>query len=81
MSRVTCHVSRSRVTPRAADPRYLLEPRPGQRCAGRNYPGGTRCCTPHQPCLEASVLLTGTIATEDGVYREVVIVVLNILTM
>ena len=27
-------------------------PAPGQRCAGRNYPGGRRCCTPEQPCGE-----------------------------
>ena len=29
-----------------------FEPKPGQRCAGRNYPGGRRCCTPQQPCDE-----------------------------
>merc|ERR1719204_2836360 len=29
-----------------------FEPKPGQRCAGRNYPGGRRCCTPEQPCGE-----------------------------
>ena len=29
-----------------------LEPGSGQRCAGRNYPGGRRCCTPEQPCGE-----------------------------
>ena len=27
------------------------QPRPGQRCAGRNY-SGRRCCTPEQPCPE-----------------------------
>merc|ERR1712211_25116 len=27
----------------------LLEPPPGQRCAGRNYQD-RRCCTPEQPC-------------------------------
>ena len=29
-----------------------FEPKPGQRCAGRNYLGGRRCCTPQQPCGE-----------------------------
>ena len=24
----------------------------GQRCAGRNYPPGRRCCTPENPCDE-----------------------------
>merc|ERR1711936_395533 len=28
------------------------EPKPGQRCAGRNYLGGRRCCTPLEPCGE-----------------------------
>merc|ERR1712172_419809 len=28
-----------------------LEPKPGQRCAGRNY-NGKRCCTPENPCDE-----------------------------
>ena len=27
------------------------EPKPGQRCAGRNY-NGRRCCTPENPCNE-----------------------------
>ena len=33
------------------DPQQLLEPPPGQRCAGRNFEG-KRCCTPSQPCGE-----------------------------
>ena len=24
----------------------------GQRCRGRNYPPGRRCCTPEEPCGE-----------------------------
>merc|ERR1711936_863388 len=33
-------------------PNTPLAPPAGQRCAGRNYPGGRRCCTPQQPCGE-----------------------------
>ena len=29
-----------------------LQPAAGQRCAGRNFPGGKRCCSPEQPCGE-----------------------------
>ena len=25
---------------------------PGQRCRGRNYEGGRRCCSPQEPCDE-----------------------------
>merc|ERR1719219_1372482 len=28
------------------------QPAVGQRCAGRNFPGGKRCCSPEQPCGE-----------------------------
>ena len=39
------------------EPQDRLAPLPGQRCAGRNYAGGTkeggrRCCTPEDPCDE-----------------------------
>merc|ERR1711942_488363 len=33
-------------------PGVLLEPPAGQRCRGRNYPPGRRCCTPENPCGE-----------------------------
>merc|ERR1711970_1482342 len=33
-------------------PGVPLDPRPDQRCAGRNYPPGRRCCTPENPCEE-----------------------------
>jgi len=29
-----------------------LEPKEGQRCRGRNYEPGRRCCTPDEPCDE-----------------------------
>jgi len=29
-----------------------LEPKEGQRCRGRNYEPGRRCCTPSEPCDE-----------------------------
>ena len=40
-----------------SDPSKQLVPPQNQRCAGRNYPGGTReggsrCCTPENPCDE-----------------------------
>eukprot|EP00092_Neocalanus_flemingeri_P030230 GFUD01032809.1.p1 GENE.GFUD01032809.1~~GFUD01032809.1.p1 ORF type:complete len:253 (+),score=48.16 GFUD01032809.1:34-792(+) len=33
-------------------PGALLEPPAGQRCRGRNYAPGRRCCTPEHPCGE-----------------------------
>jgi len=33
-------------------PGVPLEPPPGQRCSGRNYSPGRRCCTPENPCDE-----------------------------
>jgi len=33
-------------------PGVPLDPPAGQRCAGRNYPPGRRCCTPENPCDE-----------------------------
>eukprot|EP00092_Neocalanus_flemingeri_P030227 GFUD01032806.1.p1 GENE.GFUD01032806.1~~GFUD01032806.1.p1 ORF type:complete len:277 (+),score=43.22 GFUD01032806.1:62-832(+) len=33
-------------------PGALLEPPAGQRCRGRNYAPGRRCCTPEDPCGE-----------------------------
>merc|ERR1711942_25878 len=38
--------------PPAVIPGALLEPPAGQRCRGRNYPPGMRCCTPENPCGE-----------------------------
>jgi len=37
--------------PKELDPNIPFEPKPGQRCSGRNYQG-RRCCTPEDPCDE-----------------------------
>ena len=33
-------------------PGVPLDPPPNQRCLGRNFEGGRRCCTPENPCDE-----------------------------
>ena len=35
-----------------SSPSIPFQPAAGQRCAGRNFPGGKRCCSPEQPCGE-----------------------------
>ena len=44
----------------------IYEPRPDQRCAGRNY-GSRRCCTPEEPCDEGEGDCDGP---GDGGYHD-----------